>query len=117
MTLLFFLYSNEKKKTFFKIPNFWYGTTLTDVNGKQHNWPLPTGAKYPFNNTNRAGLAYEAEAIRKYIRAGKKQSDLASHAVSLSVARIQDELRKQVGVVYINDYDVNYISPNLNIFK
>ncbi|KAG4076963.1 hypothetical protein HA402_015950 [Bradysia odoriphaga] len=98
-----------------EIPSFWYGTSLIDVNGKLHNWPLPTGAKYPFNNTNRAGLAYEAEAIRKYICAGKKQSDLAGHTVSLSIARIQDELRRQVGVVYINDCDVNYISPNLNI--
>lgn len=80
-----------------------------------HNWPLPTGAKYPFNNTNRAGLAYEADAIREYIHAGKKQSDLAPHSISLSVARIQDELRRQVRVVYINDLNVNYIFRNLDI--
>lgn len=81
----------------------------------QHNWPLPTGAEYPFIGTNRAGLAYEADAVRKYIRVGKKQSDVAPHDVSLSIARVQDEIRKQIGVVYLNDFDPTYISPNLNI--
>lgn len=97
------------------MPIFWYATSLVDVNGKQHNWPLPAGAKYPFNNTNRAGLAYEAEAVRKFIRAGKKQSDVASHNISLGAARVRDEIRRQIGVVFITDFDINYISPNLAI--
>lgn len=100
---------------YIQIPNFWFATSLVDGNGKQHNWPLPTGAKYPFINMNRAGLAYEADAVRKYIRAGKTESDLAPHEVSLGIARVQDEIRRQLGVVYINDFDVNYISPNLKI--
>lgn len=93
--------------------DFWFTTSLVDVNGDKHNWPLPTGAKYPFINTNRAGLAYEAEAVRKYIRAGKKESDEAPLTVSLGIASVQEKIRKLIGVVYINDYNVNYITPNL----
>lgn len=95
------------------MPNFWFATSLVDVDGKTQNWDLPTGAKYPFINTNRAGLAYQAEAVRKYIRAGKKQSDLAPHTVSLGIASVQDRIRKLIGVVCITDYDINYINKNL----
>lgn len=96
------------------MPNFWFTTSLTDAFGEQHDWPLPTGAKYPFINTNRAGLIYEANAVRQYIRDGKKQSLELPHSVSLSIASVQDRIRKIIGVVCLTDCcDVNYITPNL----
>lgn len=86
----------------FEIPFFTCATTIIDVDGNEKNWPLPK-AKHDFNFPNGCGFIHEAEAIRKYIRAGKKESDLVSHNDSLRIARIMDEIRKQIGVKYAED--------------
>lgn len=65
-------------------------------------WPLPN-AKYEFNYINGCGLIYEAEEVRKCIREGKKESENVSHNESLLIARIEDEIRKQIGVKYPQD--------------
>lgn len=49
------------------------------------------------------GLRFEPEAIRKYIRAGKTECDVVSLNDSLIVARIEDEIRRQLGVTYPAD--------------
>lgn len=49
------------------------------------------------------GLRYEAEAVRECIRAGKTEMDTVSHNESLVIARIEDEIRKQVGVKFAAD--------------
>lgn len=41
--------------------------------------------------------------VRKCIRSGLLQSDDISHTESLLIAKIEDELRKQIGVVYPED--------------
>lgn len=46
---------------------------------------------------------YEAEEVRKCIRAGKKESEHVTHNESLTIARIEDEIRKQIGVKYPED--------------
>lgn len=57
-------------------------------------------AKFHFNYLNSCGLRYEAEEpeeVRKLIRAGKIECEFVSHNESLIIARIQDEIRKQIG--------------------
>lgn len=72
------------------------------MDGTEKTWPLPQ-AKLEFNFINSAGLSYEAEETRKCIRAGKKESELVTHNESLIIARIEDEIRKQIGVKYPED--------------
>lgn len=49
------------------------------------------------------GLRYEAEAVRECIRAGKIEMDAVSHKESLIIARIEDEIRRQIGVKFPAD--------------
>lgn len=72
------------------------------MDGSEKTWPLPD-AKYPFNFVNGAGMRYEIEEVRKCIRAGKKESEHVTHNESLLIARIEDEIRKQIGVKYPED--------------
>lgn len=65
-------------------------------------WSFPK-AKYDFIYGDRGGLIYEANEARKCIRAGKIESELISHNDSLTIARIEDEIRKQIGVKYPED--------------
>lgn len=68
----------------------------------EKSWPLPE-AKYNFNFINSCGLRYEADEVRKCIRDGKFESDFVTHNESLLIANIEDEIRKQLGVVYPMD--------------
>lgn len=52
---------------------------------------------------NSSGLRYEAEEVRQCIRSGLIQSGNVSHNESLIIANIEDEIRKQIGVVYPAD--------------
>lgn len=83
---------------------FWAPPTIIDVNGTEKSWPLPA-AKYDFNFINSCGLRYEAEEVRRCIRGGELESDSVSHNDSLLIARIEDEIRKQIGVRYLEDDD------------
>uniref|UniRef100_A0A182XHT8 Trans-1,2-dihydrobenzene-1,2-diol dehydrogenase n=1 Tax=Anopheles quadriannulatus TaxID=34691 RepID=A0A182XHT8_ANOQN len=82
--------------------DFWCPQLLTDVDGKELVDTLPN-ARHPFNFTNSCGLRYEAEEVRQCIVAGRLQSASVSHVDSLLIARIQDQIRKQVGVVFPED--------------
>lgn len=90
------------KSFVWQIPIFWCPTTIVDVDGTEKTWPLPE-AKYEFNFKNSCGLRYEAEEVRKCIRAGKKESENVTHNESLLIAHIEDEIRKQIGVKYPED--------------
>lgn len=104
------IYENQKRTELIsskiwvslQIPSFWCPTTLIDIDGSEKTWPLPT-AKYETNFINSYGLRYEAEEVRQCILNGKKASELVSHEESLRIARIQDEIRKQVGVHFDED--------------
>lgn len=75
---------------------------MIDVDGTEKTWPLPQ-ANFAFNFVNGAGMRYEVEEIGKCIRAGKKESEHVTHNESLLIARIEDEIRKQIGVKYPED--------------
>ncbi|XP_059616569.1 trans-1,2-dihydrobenzene-1,2-diol dehydrogenase-like [Phlebotomus argentipes] len=82
---------------------FWCPISLTDIDGSVKTWPLPPGRHPHFNFPNSCGLRYEAEEVRKCIRGGLLQSDVVSHNESLVIAKIQDEIRRQIGVKYDAD--------------
>lgn len=56
-----------------------------------------------FNFHNSCGLRYEAEEVRRCIKAKRLQSDQISHNESLTIAKIQDEMRQQIGVQFPED--------------
>lgn len=85
-----------------QIPQVWCPISISDVDGTEKTWPLPQ-AKFEFNFPNSCGLRYEAEAVREYIRAGKMEGDTVSHDDSLAIARIEDEIRRQIGVKFPED--------------
>lgn len=75
---------------------------MIDIDGRSKTWPLPE-PKHKFNFINSCGLRYEAEEVRQCIRSGLIQSSIVSHNESLVIANIEDEIRKQIGVVYPAD--------------
>uniref|UniRef100_A0A1B0GPG9 Trans-1,2-dihydrobenzene-1,2-diol dehydrogenase n=1 Tax=Phlebotomus papatasi TaxID=29031 RepID=A0A1B0GPG9_PHLPP len=82
---------------------FWCPISLTDIDGTVKTWPLPNGKDPHFNFPNSCGLRYEAEEVRQCIRAGLLQSEHVSHNDSLVIAKIEDEIRRQIGVKYDAD--------------
>lgn len=84
------------------VPAFWSASSLIDIDGSEKSWPFPQ-AKYEFNYPNSCGLRYEADEVRKCIRSGKVESALISHSESITIAQIEDEIRKQIGVTYPED--------------
>lgn len=82
--------------------DFWCATALTDIDGSRKEFPLPKARHY-FNFPNSCGLRFEAEEVRQCITGGKLQSASVPHTESLTIARIQDEIRKQIGVQFPED--------------
>lgn len=82
--------------------DFWCSISLTDIDGSHKEFSLPK-AKHHFNFPNSCGLRFEAEEVRKCIADGKLESTSVPHSESLRIARIQDEIRKQIGVQFPED--------------
>lgn len=83
--------------------DFWCPVELTDMDGTVRSYPLPT-SKIECLQKNSVGLRFEAEECRKRIIGGDYGSPVVSHADSLAIARIQDAIRKQMGIVMAEDY-------------
>ncbi|XP_023188777.1 trans-1,2-dihydrobenzene-1,2-diol dehydrogenase-like isoform X1 [Xiphophorus maculatus] len=79
----------------------WCPTSLI-VNGKETQYPLPE-PHFPLNFLNTTGMRYEAEEVRQCLIKGLKESPVMSHSDSLLLAELEDEIRRQVGVVYSQD--------------
>lgn len=84
------------------MPSFWATMSLIDVDGTNKTWPLPK-PKYDTIFFNSAAFRYEAEALRQSISEGKIENEVASHKESLQLARIEEEIRRQIGVKYSVD--------------
>ena len=84
---------------------FWCPTTLCTTSTNDDDWcddyPLPSGARYPFNFVNSEGLVHEADHVRNCLQDKLLQSPLVSHQDSLIIAEIQNEIMKQIGVSYL----------------
>lgn len=76
---------------------------MIDIDNTTKEFELPKHKLGKFEFHNSAGLRYEAEAMRQYIISGMLESDVVSHEESLRIARIEDEIRRQVGVKFPED--------------
>ena len=76
-------------------------------NGEIVEFPLPKSGKVDFNFQNSAGLAFEAQHVRHCLIHGLTESPKVSHEETLTIAKIMEEIRKQVGVVYDQDIAKN----------
>lgn len=83
--------------------SFWCSTYLTDIDANLKEWPLPKPKDGSFFFHNSAGLRYEAEEIRRCINEGLTECSVVTHEESLIIARIQDEIRRQIGVKFPED--------------
>ncbi|XP_072320783.1 trans-1,2-dihydrobenzene-1,2-diol dehydrogenase-like [Eucyclogobius newberryi] len=82
-----------------KVPaNMWCPTSLI-VDGKETEFPIPEPC-LPLNFLNGTGMRYEAEEVRQCLLKGLKESAIMTHSDSLLLAKIEDEIHKQIGVVY-----------------
>lgn len=68
--------------------------TLRMNTGKVTEFPFP----YPGN-----GFQFQIEEVVKCLREGKTESTLMPHALSLLMAEVSDEIRRQIGVKYAAD--------------
>eukprot|EP00094_Tigriopus_californicus_P001031 TCALIF_00998-PA protein Name:"Similar to dhdh Trans-1,2-dihydrobenzene-1,2-diol dehydrogenase (Danio rerio)" AED:0.01 eAED:0.01 QI:0/0/0/0.5/1/1/2/0/340 len=73
-----------------------------NIKGKELKINLPE-SKIKFNFLNSAALAFEAEHVRECLCNGLKQSYLVPHSITLTVAEIMENIRKQLGVEYPQD--------------
>lgn len=89
-----------------KLFDFWCPLKIIDVDGSIKTWELPT-ARYDFLLKNSAGLAYEAEDARQLINSKIMESPTVTHEESLTISRVQDKLRKLLGVHFDQD-DLDY---------
>ena len=65
-----------------------------------YDYPVPQGAKYPYNFQNSGGLLFEANHVRECLQKNLKESPLVTHQDSLLIAEIQQEIMDQIGVSY-----------------
>lgn len=72
------------------------------MDGTIKSWPLPK-AKHEFFYPHSCGLRYEADATRQCIRAGLTECETVSHNESLIIARMEDSVRRKIGVRYAAD--------------
>lgn len=82
--------------------DFWCSTAVEDVDGSKKTWELPRG-RYDFMLKNSSGLRFEAEETRLCINAGLIESTTVPHSESIRLARVEDKLRKLVGVKFDED--------------
>lgn len=111
-------------KIILKIPDFWQPTKLI-TSSETEEFPLPDTK---FNSERAAGMCYEVREVNKCIVAGLffyddarllsyinvglmvcaiglLESPRIPHEESLLLARLMDDIRKQVGVVFKEDLE------------
>ena len=80
---------------------FWCPTSI--VSGeKSSEFVLPPAAHH-FNFTNSCGLRYEAAEVRRCIKEGLYESPKMTHEESLTISKLEDMIRAQIGVTYPSD--------------
>ncbi|MPC86306.1 Trans-1,2-dihydrobenzene-1,2-diol dehydrogenase [Portunus trituberculatus] len=64
--------------------------------------PLPKNS-FKFNLINSGGLMYQAVEVRRCLKEGLLESPGMSHAESITLAEVMEQIRTQVGTVYPQD--------------
>ncbi|XP_017279094.2 trans-1,2-dihydrobenzene-1,2-diol dehydrogenase [Kryptolebias marmoratus] len=85
-----------------QVPSQMWCPTSIIVNGRETRFPVPE-PRLPLNFPNTTGMRYEAEEVRQCLLKGLKESAVMSHADSILLAELEDEIRRQLGVVYSQD--------------
>uniref|UniRef100_A0A0L8GZG8 Trans-1,2-dihydrobenzene-1,2-diol dehydrogenase n=1 Tax=Octopus bimaculoides TaxID=37653 RepID=A0A0L8GZG8_OCTBM len=75
-------------------PPFW-STTKIEVNGEEREFPLPK-SEAQYNYLNSSGLSYQAECVRQCLEKGQLECPAHTHADTLSIINIIDEVRRQI---------------------
>ncbi|XP_054742889.1 trans-1,2-dihydrobenzene-1,2-diol dehydrogenase [Anastrepha obliqua] len=88
------------------VPDYWCPVKIIDANGEQREFPLPKSNLSTYF-PNRLALSFEAEEVRRCILERKTQSDLLNHKESLALSSIEDQIRRQLGVIYSEDRAIN----------
>ncbi|XP_057711182.1 trans-1,2-dihydrobenzene-1,2-diol dehydrogenase-like isoform X1 [Corythoichthys intestinalis] len=86
-------------KGLIRFPSHMWCPEVMVVNGKETKYPLPE-PHLPLNFVHSTGLRYEAEEVRQCLLKGMKECPIVSHADSLLLAEVKEEILKQVGVTY-----------------
>ncbi|XP_012533545.1 trans-1,2-dihydrobenzene-1,2-diol dehydrogenase-like [Monomorium pharaonis] len=88
-------------KGIIKVPQFWCPPKV-ELPNNTVTMPLPK-LKHEVNFINSAGLSYEAAEARDCILKGLIESPKVTHETSLLLAKLEDELRRQLNVKYVED--------------
>ncbi|OQV16409.1 Trans-1,2-dihydrobenzene-1,2-diol dehydrogenase [Hypsibius exemplaris] len=83
-----------------KVPKPFWAPEEIILNGESLKFPLPGKAKRPFVYGNSEGLAYEAAEVKRCIDNGLLESPLMTQEETITLARLEDEVKKQIGVSY-----------------
>ncbi|CAH2050629.1 unnamed protein product, partial [Iphiclides podalirius] len=78
---------------------FHFPTSMIHADGSTEKIPLHT-SPIPYNFENSAGLVFQALEVARCIKQGLKASPRMPHKESLTLAKLEDEIRRQVGVKF-----------------
>ena len=79
-----------------------HGVFRVYVNNELHEFTLST-TKLDLFYLGSYGLYLEAQEVRKCLKEGRLESDIVSHKDSIHLIKLEDKMRKQLGVVYDSD--------------
>ncbi|RWS14156.1 Trans-1:2-dihydrobenzene-1:2-diol dehydrogenase-like protein [Dinothrombium tinctorium] len=85
-----------------KLPYPMWAADKVIVNDKLHEFTFPDTVA-PCNFTHSSGLRYEAMEVRRCLQNNLIESPFLTHRDSQVIAAMEDEIRKQIGVVYDQD--------------
>ncbi|KAJ6224179.1 hypothetical protein RDWZM_002724 [Blomia tropicalis] len=80
-----------------KLERMFHCADTVHVNGVRHEFPLGPNTKL-MNFFNSRGLRFEADAVRQALINGQCEHETMKHEHSVTIARIEDEIRRQIGV-------------------
>ena len=80
----------------------WTPLSLETPSGKME-FQLPGPSKHSYNFANSANMAHESAHVRECLLGGLKESPLVSLDETVTMARIMETVRRQVGVTYLQD--------------
>ncbi|CAG9135624.1 unnamed protein product [Plutella xylostella] len=81
---------------------FHFSQELTHADGTVEQFELHS-SKLPYNFDNSAGLVYEAMEVQRCIKEGLLESPRMPHSESILLAKLEDTVRKQIGVHFDED--------------
>ncbi|XP_069673551.1 trans-1,2-dihydrobenzene-1,2-diol dehydrogenase-like [Periplaneta americana] len=85
-----------------KVPYPFWSPSEVVILDKTIQLPLPK-TSHKFNYLNSIGLVYEANEVRDCLKKGLLESPKMTHKESMVISELEDILRKQVGVKYLQD--------------